>query len=90
LQPIADAKILQWANEARRLKVPELREYIAPRREALLLALLRQARGQVLDDLTHRERGAVNDALLGHIAPLGWNHIGLTGVRQQKGSERRI
>ena len=26
-----------------------------------------------------RERGAVNDALLGHIAPLGWNHIGLTG-----------
>jgi hypothetical protein len=26
-----------------------------------------------------RERGAVNDTLLGHIAPLGWNHIGLTG-----------
>jgi hypothetical protein len=26
-----------------------------------------------------RERGAVNDALLGHIAPLGWNHIELTG-----------
>jgi hypothetical protein len=26
-----------------------------------------------------RERGAVNDALLGHIVPLGWNHIGLTG-----------
>ena len=26
-----------------------------------------------------RERGTVNDALLGHIAPLGWNHIGLTG-----------
>jgi hypothetical protein len=26
-----------------------------------------------------RERRAVNDALLGHIAPLGWNHIGLTG-----------
>ena len=26
-----------------------------------------------------RERGAVDDALLGHIAPLGWNHIGLTG-----------
>jgi len=52
LHPIADAKILQWANEARRLKAPELREYIAPRREALLLALLRQARGQVLDDLT--------------------------------------
>jgi hypothetical protein len=28
---------------------------------------------------TLRERGAVNDALLGHIAPLSWNHIGLTG-----------
>jgi TnpA family transposase len=26
-----------------------------------------------------RERGAVNAALLRHIAPLGWNHIGLTG-----------
>ena len=26
-----------------------------------------------------RERGSVNDALLGHIGPLGWNHIGLTG-----------
>jgi hypothetical protein len=26
-----------------------------------------------------RQRGAVNDALLGHIAPLDWNHIGLTG-----------
>jgi hypothetical protein len=52
LQPIADAKVLQWANEARRLKAPELREYTALRREALLLAVLRQAQGQVLDDLT--------------------------------------
>ena len=26
-----------------------------------------------------RERGAVDDALLGHIAPLDWNHIGFTG-----------
>lgn len=26
-----------------------------------------------------RERSMVNDALLGHLAPLGWNHIGLTG-----------
>jgi hypothetical protein len=34
------------------LKAPELREYIAPRRQALLPAVLRQARGQVLDDLT--------------------------------------
>jgi TnpA family transposase len=26
-----------------------------------------------------RERRTVNDALLAHLAPLGWNHIGLTG-----------
>jgi hypothetical protein len=49
---VADAKVQQWANEARRLKTPEQREYISPRRETLLLAVIRQARGQVLDDLT--------------------------------------
>lgn len=52
LQTIADSKVLQWANEAKRLKAGELREYIKPRRYALLLAVIRQARGQVLDDLT--------------------------------------
>jgi hypothetical protein len=52
LRSIADSKVLQWANEARRLKAGELREYIRPRRHALLLAVIRQARGQVLDDLT--------------------------------------
>ena len=26
-----------------------------------------------------RERGTVNDAVLGHFASLGWNPIGLTG-----------
>ena len=52
LQGVPDAKVLQWANEAKRLKAPELREYIEPRRHALLLAVIRQARGQVLDDLT--------------------------------------
>jgi Domain of unknown function (DUF4158) len=52
LRGVADAKVLQWANEARRLKAPELREYIVPRRQTLLLALIRHARGQVLDDLT--------------------------------------
>jgi hypothetical protein len=52
LEPIADAKVLLWANEARRLKAPQLREYIAPRRHALLLAVLRQARGQLLDEHT--------------------------------------
>jgi hypothetical protein len=43
--------VLQWANEAKRLKA-ELRRYVKPRRHALLLAVIRQARGQVLDDLT--------------------------------------
>ena len=42
---IADTKVLQWANEAKRLKAPELREYTAPRRLALLLATIRVARG---------------------------------------------
>jgi len=37
LQTIADSKVLQWANEARRLKAPELRRYVKPRRLALLL-----------------------------------------------------
>lgn len=49
---VADSEVLQWANEARRLKAPELREYIVPRRQTLLLALIRHARGQVLDDIT--------------------------------------
>src|SRR5882724_1025110 len=44
LQTIADSKVLQWANEAKRLKAGELREYIRPRRHALLLAVIRQAR----------------------------------------------
>ena len=35
-----------------------------------------------------RERGAVNDALLGHIAPLGRNHIGLTGDYNWHGNKR--
>jgi hypothetical protein len=52
LQTIADSKVLQWANEAKRLKAGELREYVRPRRYALLLAVIRQARGQTLDDLT--------------------------------------
>jgi hypothetical protein len=52
LQPIADAKILQWANEARRLNALELREYITPRRHTLLMAVIHDARGQVLDELT--------------------------------------
>jgi Domain of unknown function (DUF4158) len=52
LQGVPDAKVLQSANEAKRLKAPELREYIEPRRHALLLAVIHQARGQVLDDLT--------------------------------------
>src|SRR5260370_39254815 len=42
----------RWANEAQRLKARELREYVAPRRYALVLAALRDARGRVLDDMT--------------------------------------
>jgi hypothetical protein len=41
LQAVADSKVLQWANEARRLKAPELREYIEPRRQTLLFAVAR-------------------------------------------------
>src|SRR5665647_90496 len=52
LQSIADSKILQWANEARRLNALELREYITPRRHTLLMAVIHDARGQVLDELT--------------------------------------
>src|SRR5665213_572845 len=52
LAPISEAKVAQWANEARRLKARELREYVAPRRCALLLAALRSARGRLLDELT--------------------------------------
>ena len=52
LQAIADSKISQWANEAKRLSAIELREYVAPRRHTLLMAMIYDARGQVLDDLT--------------------------------------
>ena len=52
LTSISDAKIGQWANEAQRLKARELREYLVPRRYALTLAALREARGRALDDMT--------------------------------------
>jgi TnpA family transposase len=52
LASIAEAKVLQWANEARRLKAPELRAYVAQRRLTLLLAMIREARGRILDDMT--------------------------------------
>lgn len=52
LQSIADSKILQWSNEARRLNALELREYITPCCYTLLMAVIHDARGQVLDDLT--------------------------------------
>ncbi len=47
---ITPAKIEQWADEARRLTVAELRRYRAPRRHALLLALIVDIRGNILDD----------------------------------------
>jgi TnpA family transposase len=52
LQTISDSKTAQWANEAKRLSAIELREYVAPRRHTLLMAVIHDARGQVLDDLT--------------------------------------
>ena len=52
LQSVAGSKVSQWANEARRLNALELREYITPRRQTLLMAVIHDARGQVLDDLT--------------------------------------
>jgi hypothetical protein len=52
LAPISEAKVTQWAKEAHRLKAGELREYVAPRRYALLLAAFRAARGRLLDELT--------------------------------------
>lgn len=45
LQSIADSKIFQWSNEARRLNALELREYITPRRYTLLMAVIHDARG---------------------------------------------
>jgi hypothetical protein len=44
-------RIEAWAEEARRLTATELREYIAPRRHALLTCLLAQIRAGRLDDL---------------------------------------
>ena len=52
LARISEAKVIQWANEAQRLKARELREYIPRRRYALLLAALKEARGRLLDELT--------------------------------------
>jgi len=52
LAPISPSKVAQWANEAQRLKAGELRRYVAPRRYALLLAVLREGRGKLLDELT--------------------------------------
>jgi len=44
-------RIEAWAEEARRLTATELREYVAPRRHALLICLLDQTRASRLDDL---------------------------------------
>ena len=52
LQSIADSKVAQWANEARRLNALELREYITARRLTLLMAVIHDTRGQILDGLT--------------------------------------
>lgn len=51
LDGITSVKVEQWADEARRLTVAELRRYRAPRRHALLIAQLHVRRGRILDDL---------------------------------------
>ncbi len=43
-------KLEQWADEARRMIATELKEYRAPRRHALLIALVHVTRGRILDD----------------------------------------
>lgn len=52
LQSVADSKVSQWANEARRLNALELRECVTSPRHTSLMAVIHNARGQVLDDLT--------------------------------------
>ena len=52
LDSIADSKVSQWANEAKRLNALELREYITPRRHTLLMAVIHDVRAHALDDLT--------------------------------------
>lgn len=49
LAEIAPVKIEQWADEARRMIATELKEYRAPRRHALLIALVHDTRGRILD-----------------------------------------
>lgn len=53
LHSIADSKVSQWANEAKRLNALELREYITPRRHTLLMAVIHDVRAHALDDLTN-------------------------------------
>jgi TnpA family transposase len=52
LASVSETKVAQWANEAQRLKARELREYVAPRRFALTLAVVKDRKSQILDDLT--------------------------------------
>ena len=50
LVDIMPVKVEQWADEARRMIATELKEYRAPRRHTLLLALIFDTRGSILDD----------------------------------------
>jgi hypothetical protein len=51
LAEVPVSRIEAWAEEARRLTATELREYVQPRRHALLICLLSQIRASRLDDL---------------------------------------
>ena len=52
LADIATSKVQQWAEEARRLTLAELREYGSHRRRTLLLCLVHSRRARLTDDLT--------------------------------------
>jgi len=49
LESIADSKVMQWANEARRLNARELREYMTPRPSDAATRHAPPCAGQVLD-----------------------------------------
>ncbi len=51
LKDVSPVKIIQWAEEAKRLNAAEIGEYRTHRRRTLLLAVLFDARARVLDDL---------------------------------------
>ena len=70
LQSIADSKVSQWANEARRLNALELREYVMPWRHTLLMATIHDARAQTQAIHTLKSKGVnIRPADLAFLSP---------------------